>query len=105
MYHKVVAVWGKEMDFLALCLRLVDHIGQFAHGSMVRHATLRGQICNAVNLAEPYDILNVNVVAYQVLVVVVYVNDSNQSFPVLSKIIQEAAVLSEFVYVGRVVDR
>ena len=69
------------------------------------HAALGCKVSHAVNLAEPYDIFYIYVISDQILVIVVYVNDTNQTFSVQPKIIQETAVLSEFVYIRRVVDR
>ena len=68
---------------------LVDEFLQLCHGSRVGHATLCCHVGHAVHGAEPYDILYVNVVADEPLLVLVGVDYTNQTFAVLSEIVQE----------------
>ena len=67
------------------------------------HAALGGQVSHAVHLSEPYDVLDVDVVADEVFLSLVGINYTHQSFAVLAEIIQEATVLTELVNVGGIV--
>ena len=69
------------------------------------HTALCGKIGHAVYVAEPYDIFDVDIVANQVFLVVVYVNHSHESFTVLPVKVEEAAVLPVLVDIVWIVGR
>ena len=65
------------------------------HRSRVGHAYLRGHVGHGVDGAEPYDILDVDVVADKGLLIVVDIDYTDQSVALLSEIVQERRVLTE----------
>ena len=91
------------MDFPALGAGLCYQFFQTVHRSAVFHAALCGEVGHAVHGTEPYDVFNVDIIANQIFLVVVYVDYSHESFAVLSVKIKKTAVLPVFVYVGRII--
>ena len=102
--HQVVTIWGKEVHLATLCNGLVDEFLQLCHRGRVGHATLCCHVGNAVHASEPYDILDVNVVANEPLLALVGVDYTNQTFTMLAEVVKERTVLTETVCVGRIVD-
>ena len=70
---------------------------QALHRSGVVDAHLHCEVVNALHAAIPYDVLNVYIVTYQGLYVVVNVDDTHKSVTLLSEIIKEGRVLTEWV--------
>ena len=103
LYLYVMAVGGQEMNLPSLSLSLFHQLCQLAHGGAVSHAALGGQVSHAVHLSEPYDVLDVDVVADEVFLAFIGINHAYQAFAVLAEIIQEATVLTELVNVGGIV--
>lgn len=93
------------MDFPALGTGLCYQFFQTVHRSTVFHAALCGEVGHAVHGTEPYDVFNVDIIANQIFLVVVYVDYPHESFAVLSVKIKKTAVLPVFVYVGRIIGR
>ena len=91
------------MDFPALGTGLCYQFFQTVHRSTVFHAALCSEVGHAVHGTEPYDVFNVDIIANQIFLEVVYVDYSHESFAVLSVKIKKTAVLPVFVYVGRII--
>ena len=91
------------MDFPALGAGLCYQFFQTVHRSTVFHAALCGEVGHAVHGTEPYDVFNVDIIANQIFLVVVYVDYPHESFAVLSVKIKKTAVLPVFVYVGLII--
>ena len=103
--HRVMAVGRQEVYALACSFGLLDEVCQSLHRHGMCHATLCCQVRNTVNTAEPNDVLNVDVVANEVLPVIVNVDDASQAFAVLPIEVKERAVLTEAIYVAGIVGR
>ena len=95
--HVVVAVGRQEVDALAAGLGLPEEIGKRTHGYGLCYARLGCHVCHAVHRAEPDNVVDVDVVAHEVLAVVVNVDDAGKSFAMQPVEIQERAVLTETV--------
>ena len=95
LYLDVVAVGGQEVDGALLGSSLVAERLQRSHGLGLAHAHLLGQMCHAVHRAIPYDVFDVDVIAEKPLLVIVDVDDTHQSVPVLSEEVEETRVLAE----------
>ena len=93
------------MDFPSLASGFSYQFLQTAHRGTVFHAALCGKVGHTVHVTEPYDVFDVNIVANQVFLVVVYVDYPHESFAVLSVKIKKTTVLPVFVCVGRIIGR
>ena len=71
------------MDFPALGTGLCYQFFQTVHRSTVFHAALCGEVGHAVHGTEPYDVFNVDIIANQIFLVVVYVDYPHESFAVV----------------------
>ena len=98
-----MAVRRQEVYPLSFLLGLAYHFLQGFHGSRVGHPALAGHVCHAVHLSEPYDILYADIISYEIFLVFVDVYHPHQSFAMLPVEVQERAVLTESVYIGRIV--
>ena len=93
----VVAIRRQEVNLALLRHGIVADGLQALHRSGVVDAHLLCEVVNALHAAIPYDVLNVNIVTYQGLYVVVNVDDTHKSVTLLSEIIKEGRVLTEWV--------
>ena len=95
----VVAVGRQEVD-AAMLAQGVGHDGaQGLHRSRVGHAYLRGHVGHGVDGAEPYDILDVDVVADKGLLIVVDIDHTDQSVALLSVTLPSIKLKNQLLYV------
>ena len=78
---------------------------EICHRAGVFHSHFFGKVLHGWYETCPDDVLDVDVVAKEVFLVIVDVDDSHQPVTVLSEVIEERTVLTELVCVCRIVCR
>ena len=78
--HQIVSIGGQEVNLLPRFLGFVHHRLQLGDGGALLHARLCSHVGHAVHLSVPYDVLDVYVVAQQVFLIVVHIDDTHQTF-------------------------
>ena len=86
-----------------MVLSIAEQAFETAHGGALGTARLRGHIAYAIYGAKPHDILNINIVANEPLVARISIDDTDESVTLEAEVIEEGAVLTEFVAVGRII--
>ena len=93
----VVAVRRQEVNLALLRHGIVADGLESLHWRRVMNTHLFCQVVYAVYASIPNNVNQVDVVTDQSLDVVIYINHTNQSFALLSEVIQESRVLTEWV--------
>ena len=101
----VVAVRGEIVDGHTFFQILLNEVAEVFHAAAVGDSHFLTEVAHRRHVTEPDDVVDVDVVAEEVFFLVVYVNHTDQSFAFLTEIIEETAVLTEFIGVGRIVAR
>ena len=103
LYLVVEAVGRQEEYLLTAGTGRINDVGQFAHGGVVLHAHALGHLADALHRAVPYNIVDVYLVAHQIFDVVVHVDDAYQTVSLQTEVVEERAVLTKLVCVGRII--
>ena len=93
------------MDALAALLGLLDEVREALHGQSLGDSGLGSHIGHTVHRTEPDDILDVYVVAHEVLLVVIHIDNASQALAMKPEEIEERAVLAETIDVAGIVGR
>ncbi len=99
----VMAIGREVVDGLSGLCGGGDNLLETGEGSRVGYAYLRGHICYTVYTAVPDDVVYVDIVAEQILLVIVDIDDADESVALQAKVVEECAVLTEVVDIAGVV--
>ena len=93
------------MYLAALCLRLLDELGELRERTGLRHAHLLGQRSNRRLIAHPDDVIDGEVITENDRLVRVEVDDGGDVGDGKSKEIEEVTILTEVIGIVGIVHR
>ena len=97
LYLGIVAVGRKEVNLALCCNGIAAYRTEVGHRGAIGNAHLSGKVGHAVNGAVPHNILDIDIVANEIFLIVVNIYHTHKSVAPLPEIVQERRVLTERV--------